>query len=819
MDRIGRTGSISAGAVKQRTSGRPGRVLPRVEDLESRSLLSVAGAFDTGFATNGQYIVPVQAEGSRGLINFYSIKVQASGKIDAAGSVGTTDHFSYGVLQLNPDGTPDASFGTKGEVDLTLPDGLTADERLSTELLLPGGKIFLAGTAYDSAHVEHTVTAELNADGSLNSSYGMNGIQVLPESGWSLRFAADQSDGKIVLVGFAPIPSVPTDSQLAAVRINADGSADTTFGYSGTLLLSDATPSELAGSYPVKEAGMGVAIDGSNRIVILAQLNIADGSAPTSQVELFRFNPDGSHDSTLSESGVKASGLAFANMNGVLLEPDGNIVVVGAGSYGLAEAMLARFSPSGGLMGSAKTPAPFPASSIPDNSGYVINQAIETPDGQFVMTGDEFRPSFITIRLNNDFTPDATFGTLGEVRNTIDGAQGFSAAEVIAVTPDDRIVEAGTSTSSTNYVIAKTYGASGQAPTATSPVATPVASAPVLSPVTPTIRPEVPGDYTGSGLTNPAVYLPASGSFDIRSADGSPDRIIPFGIPGVGQSIPASGDYDGSGRTELAVYLPSIGAFAIRPADGSADRIIPFGIAGAGQSIPAPGDYDGSGRTELAVYLPSIGAFAFRPADGGPDRIIPFGIAGAGQSIPAPGDYDGSGHTDLAVYLPSIGSFAIRPALGGPDRIIPFGIAGAGQSIPIPGDYLGDGRTDLAVYMPSSGSFAVRPDNGQPDVVEPFGVAGAGQSIPLPGYYDGTGRDNLGVYLPGSGTLAIRPSSGPDLIGEFGTAGTGQSISTDGAVTADPIQASDPVVPAAVVAVKSVKVTKHVVKATAKRKA
>jgi hypothetical protein len=126
--------------------------------------------------------------------------------------------------------------------------------------------------------------------------------------------------------------------------------------------------------------------------------------------------------------------------------------------------------------------------------------------------------------------------------------------------------------------------------------------------------------------------------------------------------------------------LPSLGALAYRPADGGPDVIVPFGMPGSGNSIPMPGDYDGSGKTELAVYMPSLGEFAYRPADGGADVIVPFGIAGSGQTLPAPGDYTGVGHDELAAYLPSQGVFAIRPDTG-PDLIEAFGIPD--QSIPI----------------------------------------------------------------------------------------------------------------------------------------
>ena len=297
-------------------------------------------------------------------------------------------------------------------------------------------------------------------------------------------------------------------------------------------------------------------------------------------------------------------------------------------------------------------------------------------------------------------------------------------------------------------------------------------------------RAAVANDFSGTGVSEPAAYLPALGVLADRPITGGGDRLYPVGLAGAGQSLPAPGDYDGDGKTDPAVYLPNLGAFAYLPTGGGTFTTVPFGIAGAGNSLPSPGDYDGDGKTDLAVYLPKVGAFAVRPSRGGPDQIVPFGLPGPGQAIPAPGDYDGDGKTDLAVYLPAIGAFAIRPSRGGPDQIVPFGLPGAGQAIPAPGDYDGDGKTELAVYLPSLGAFAYRPANGGPDVIRPFGLPGAGQAIPAPGDYDGSGKTELAVYLPSMGAFVYRPANGAaDRFVPFGIAGAGQSLPTSDPAT------------------------------------
>ncbi len=345
----------------------------------------------------------------------------------------------------------------------------------------------------------------------------------------------------------------------------------------------------------------------------------------------------------------------------------------------------------------------------------------------------------------------------------------------------------------------------------------PISPPPILPP--PPVHERAPANYNGMGVSDLAVYLPAIGAFAIRPfqpagigqvpQQGVPDKIVPFGLPGAGRTIPVQGDFTGVGHAEIAAYLPSVGAFAIRPGGGGPDRIIPFGVPGPGRSIPAPANYEGTGRDNIAVYLPAIGAFAIRPGGGGPDQVIPFGVAGSGRAIPVPGDYFGTGQADIAVYLPAEAAFAIRPPGGGPDRIIPFGVPGAGRTIPAPGDYDGSGKTELAAYFPDLGLFAYRPADGGPDVITRFGTAGDG-TFPVPGDYTGVGHAEIAVYDPTFGTFAYRSPTGSDTIVPFGPAGVGRSLpatapaaedfasipGTLAASTSPPPSSPPPVVPA-----------------------
>jgi uncharacterized delta-60 repeat protein len=789
---------------------RPARQCPRVEPLESRSLLSLAGTLDTSFNNVNDLVVPsgygatsypsslalsalapdgsivvadsfvegdldngpsfftiakFNADGSpdtsfgqdgratfqvgSGVGDATSLVIRPDGTIDLGGtlnasSVSTTATASVGVIQLTPSGALDTTFGDQGIA--TLPALDPADQEpfhdLGAMTLTSSGQLIVAGSdvnASSSTTTSAFYVARLNTDGTLDTTFGTGGVAADPVTinGYTTDEAtavALQPDGQIVVGGYATYDIIPVGIDMdtldnsVAIRLDSNGTVDTSFGgtsANGEVILSP-VPSDPTSPGIRKVVGMAVQ---SNGQIVLAETDSLYQSIggffsayPTG--DMTRLNADGTLDTTFGDGGTAT----FTNglvPYGLTVESSGQILVPGEG----------------------------PDTNDVDHDGPALG------------------------RFNSDGTPDASFGSpenpglavYGSYDPYINSSNGpFTTALVDSA---GGIVLAGSDSTSSGG----TEGVSFEYFEVERALSTPTITR---------VETEPPADFDGSGKTNISVYLPASGEFAYRPTNGGPDVLVPFGIPGLGQTIPAPGDYTGLGQTEIAAYLPSQGIYAYRPADGGPDVLQSFGIAGPGQSIPVPGDYFGTGVDDIAVYMPSIGAFGIRNPNGGPDEIIPFGIAGMGNSIPAPGDYFGTGQTDLAVYLPSIGAFGIRNPAGGPDEIIPFGIPGAGNSIPIPGDYDDSGKTELAVYLPKLGEFAYRPANGGPDVIGFFGTANDG-SIPVPGDYLGLGFDQIGIYDPNYGDFAYRPpgfdfglSGGgdPDVIVPFGSPGIGASL-------------------------------------------
>ncbi len=226
----------------------------------------------------------------------------------------------------------------------------------------------------------------------------------------------------------------------------------------------------------------------------------------------------------------------------------------------------------------------------------------------------------------------------------------------------------------------------------------------------------VSGDYDGDGLSDIAIFRPASGLWAIRGIS----RLY-FGGEG-DELIPA--DYDGDGTADISVFRAASGLWAIR----GLSRI----YYGSFEDIPVPGDYGGSGTANIGIFRGASGLWAI--------RSVTRAYFGGRYDQPAPGDYDGDGSLDTAIFRSSSGLWAMR----GLSRFY----FGNGSDRLVPGDYDGLGYRAAGIFRQSSGLWAIK---GVTRVY--YGGAG---DLPVPGDYSGIGGDDIGIFRPGSGLWAIR---------------------------------------------------------------
>ena len=195
------------------------------------------GSLDTSFGTGGKLTTDFVDEDLMNEDLAYKIIVQPDGKIIAVGSSQNqtvpTAIISFAALaRFNSDGSPDTDFGADGKVINTF--GVTY-ARAHTALLQPDGKIVIGGYANIPGNGSDFAIARYNTNGTPDTDFGTGGIYThdITFSGDIGFGLARQADGKLILVGRANIAN--TDTNFAVARYLSNGTLDQSFDTDGKL--------------------------------------------------------------------------------------------------------------------------------------------------------------------------------------------------------------------------------------------------------------------------------------------------------------------------------------------------------------------------------------------------------------------------------------------------------------------------------------------------------------------------------------------------------------------------------------------------------
>jgi uncharacterized delta-60 repeat protein len=194
-----------------------------------------------------------------------------------------------------------------------------------------------------------------------------------------------QPDGKIVVCGGAPGSNGFPNATIA--RYNTDGSLDQKFGNSGVNIL--------LGQFEILVA---LALQSDGKIVTTG--------AAGEDIDIFRFNSNGQLDSSFGIDGLVTFPALGAQTSGIVVQPDGDIVVGNAN-------LLIRLLPNGlldtsfGSGGSARVAGFSPtALALLSNGKILVASAL-------ISTGFQ-NPGFVT-RYNTDGSLDTSFGINGQL--------------------------------------------------------------------------------------------------------------------------------------------------------------------------------------------------------------------------------------------------------------------------------------------------------------------------------------------------------------------------------------------------------------------
>jgi uncharacterized delta-60 repeat protein len=352
------------------------------------------------------------------------------GKVVVVGSGGSTvDNFI--VMRFNADGTLDTTFSGDGKTDVDF-NGSYA--RASGVAIQSDDKIVVIGSANlkepatppYTTYRDDLAAIRLNADGSLDTSFSGDGkvnfAVGYASSTWS--DVAIQSDGKIVIAGY----SYQVSEQVSTiVRLNSDGSLD------GTYYTNMSTTSNM-------DAFTVVRIQTDGKIVCAGWAY--DGS--TNRSTLVRFNSDGSLDTSFSGDGklLYNAGSGSESVNGLEIQSDGKYLVGGHADYTDRDWVVCRIDSSGNLdatfSGDGKASIDMGGSS---DEAYGL--ALQS-DGKIIIGGFCLGPmdfDFAAARFNSDGSLDTTFS--GDGKALVDFGSDDRGDAGPRIAPDGKIVLAG----------------------------------------------------------------------------------------------------------------------------------------------------------------------------------------------------------------------------------------------------------------------------------------------------------------------------------------------------------------------------------------
>jgi len=306
--------------------------------LASRALASPGGELDPTFGDHGRIIY----QGADSTFSGTAYLQPTDGKLLFAGThsrgMGGSD---FAVLRVNSDGSADQAFGTLGIVIIELSN----DANATKVAVQPDGKILIAGSARTGSADQDFALARLNADGTLDSTFGKQGRVTLDLGGTDdiLTDIELLENGQIVVVGKAVGDGIQS---AAFARFEMDGSLDTSFG-TGPIAGATIVPASNKGAVGYDEPFIMTRQPDGKLVACGSYVRVSNGFDYFADMMAIRINTDGSLDVSFGTNGVSRTTTGRGGAMSCVAMPDGHLLVGGQG--GTRQATLVRLTPEGAM--------------------------------------------------------------------------------------------------------------------------------------------------------------------------------------------------------------------------------------------------------------------------------------------------------------------------------------------------------------------------------------------------------------------------------------------------------------------------------------
>jgi len=271
------------------------------------------GSLDTSLNSTG-FITPIV--GSNCSVNIV---------LDSADNlvIGGTCDQAFIVARYTSSGLADTTFGQEAGHTTT---AIGEQCEIKGLLIEPDGKLIAAGFSMANGKMRCALAKYL-ANGTLDTSFGTSGTLVAtPGFHSSAHAIARQTDGKIIIAGWAHFGG---SEQVVLIRFNTDGTTDTSFGSSGTI---------------ITQIGL---MSHANALVVQSDGKIVIAGNSDNKFMLARYTSTGALDTTFGTNGIVTTSLGnHIESTSITLLPDGTMIVGGCSDAG---AVIAHYTSAGAL--------------------------------------------------------------------------------------------------------------------------------------------------------------------------------------------------------------------------------------------------------------------------------------------------------------------------------------------------------------------------------------------------------------------------------------------------------------------------------------
>lgn len=355
---------------------------------------------------------------------------------------GATPGFAL-LVRFNADGSLDSGFGTNGMV---LTDVDASNDFISAVAVQSDQRIIAGGVRFNSSADGQAIVMRHLPDGSLDNTFGTSGIRTLTVVGAMdsyVKGLAVQPDGKIVVAGQY---YSATGWASFATRLNADGTTDAAFG----LVLIDITPGS-------DDYTTDMALMADGRVILGGTVQ----SPGIGGMFVARLNPDGTYDTTFDSDGklvLDVGGSDGDLGNSLRVQSDGKILIGGltynnTDGYAVAVTrLLPDGTPDPGF-GSNGTTA---VATLQVDDWALPSLALQ-PDGKVLIGVDDnagSTPRARVIRLLDNGLLDPDFGINGIGTSNATSGNDFEYAVRTHFLADGGIVVAGFADGASNIELA-----------------------------------------------------------------------------------------------------------------------------------------------------------------------------------------------------------------------------------------------------------------------------------------------------------------------------------------------------------------------------